>query len=63
MATAITFETKSCKTYSSLARLEKAVEGIEGRYIAAQNEEGRYYAIFIGNDMVHVVWKGHCVTN
>lgn len=65
MATQITFDTKYCKTYATLANLEKAVSDIDGRYIAAQNKEGRYYAIFIARDGDHMIalHRGHCVTN
>jgi uncharacterized protein (DUF1330 family) len=63
MAKRIAIDTKYVKTYKSLANLEKAVADFGGRYLAMQTEEGRYYAMFIGSDMAHVVWHGHAVTN
>lgn len=51
------------KTYKTLSNLQKAVEGFDGKYVALQTPEGRYYAMFIGEDMAHVVWSGHAVTN
>lgn len=63
MATQITFNTEYCKTYKTVANLEKAVADFDGRYLVMQNDEGRYYAVFIGEDMSYVVWHGHCVTN
>ena len=63
MAKQLTFDTRYCKTYATIANLEKAVSAIDGRYIAAQNDEGRYYAIFLGEDLTFVTHIGHCVTN
>lgn len=63
MAKQINFDTKYVKSYKTLANLEKAVADFDGRYLAMQTEEGRFYAVFIGEDMSHVTWHGHAVTN
>lgn len=63
MSKQITFDTKYVKTYKTLANLKKAVADFGGRYLAMQTEEGRFYAVFIGEDMTHAIWHGHAVTN
>ena len=61
MAKQIKIDTKSVKTYKTIANLEKAVDKFDHRYVVMTADNGRYYALFLGNDAVHVVWHGHAV--
>ena len=63
MAKRIAIDTKYVKTYKTLANLEKAVADFGGRYLAMQTEEGRYYPLFLDEDVINVTWHGHVVTN
>lgn len=63
MSKRIEIDTRYVKTYKTLANLEKAANEFNGRYVALQTEAGRYYALFIGENMAHVTWHGHAVTN
>lgn len=63
MAKQIIIDTRGVKTYATIKNLEKAVECFDHRYVVMTTETGRYYPLFLGEDVINVTWHGHAITN
>ena len=63
------------KTYKTKANMEKAIAGIPDlynehradvarvRYLTCQTSEGRFYPVFIGQNIIHLAHSGFCVAS